>query len=357
MRFMHLSDLHIGYQFKNASFKAPSLFAKRSIELIETFYDALNQAKKEALDFILLTGDLFDHAFVSPRLIESVFDALKAVGIPIYITVGNHDVFLQNDAYKKLKTLEHIHFFSVEKPIYKLEDIEIAGINTKDFSKETLKTITSNLSQDTKHILCLHGDVYNKQDDYFLLSPNDLLTYPYDYIALGHIHKQDFLAPHIAYSGNIEPFDFSETGPKGVIIGDLDKQSFTFKKLAKRAYHVKNISVEKEDTLEIIKHKIHQGFSPHEKSTDFNRVILNGRLNRFVTIDDLFIEALKEDFYYLEVVVKTEKDYDLDHLKKTYKDTIIELIIDRYDPMKDNIDALNLALDELLKTEEGYFDH
>ncbi|MFW5864632.1 MAG: metallophosphoesterase family protein [Candidatus Izemoplasmataceae bacterium] len=355
MRFIHFSDLHIGYKFQNASFKAPHLFSKRSMELLKTFYDCLDIAKTNAYDFILLTGDLFDHAFVSPKLIDDVFQALNDTAIPTFVTVGNHDIFLQNQAYQRINEFSHIHFFSKTHPIYTLGDIEIAGINTKDFSPEFLEDVTSKLSPNKTHVLSLHGDVYNKQDDYYLVSPKVLETYPYDYIALGHIHKHDFLRPHIAYSGNLEPFDFSETGDKGYISGDLATHTFTFKKMNKRAYHVKTLQLSVEDALTSIKEKIMQAFTDHEKRQDFNRLKLTGRLNRHYTLDETFIDTVKQEFYYLEIVNDTLKDYDLIQLKKAYKDTIIELIIEEFDDHEDDLDALYLALDELLKTEEGYF--
>lgn len=354
MRFMHISDLHIGYKFKNASFKAPHLFGKRSIELIDTFYKALNTAKTKALDFILLTGDLFDHAFVSPRLIDEVFNALSALNMPVYITVGNHDIFLQNQAYKKINTIDNLYFFSKENPVYTLGNVEIAGINTKDFSTQYLDEVTSKLTKGLTHILCMHGDVYNKQDDYFLISQKELKNLPYDYIALGHIHKHDFIAPHIAYSGNLEPFDFSETEPKGYILGEIDQNKFNFHSINKRSYHVKSITLTTEDSLKSIQDKVLKAFSQDEINKDFNRLVLKGRLNRFISLDDGALDAVKEPFYYLEIQNQTQKDYDLEQLKKAYKDTIIEILIDDFNPMKDDEEALTLALDELLKTEEGY---
>lgn len=354
MRFMHISDLHIGYQFKNASFKAPHLFGKRSIELIDTFYKALSLAKDQACDFILLTGDLFDHAFVSPRLIDQVFTALKEGGIPIYITVGNHDIFLQNQAYQNLSTLENIYFFSQETPIYKLNGIEIAGINTKDFSQAFLDDVTGKLTKNIPHVLCLHGDVYNKNDDYYLTSPSALKKLPYDYIALGHIHKHDFLAPHIAYSGNLEPFDFSETDKKGYILGDLLKKTFHFHPINKRNYHVESIMLTSSDTIQTIQEKIVASFDESSKQADFIRIKLKGRLNRNVSLDEETFDAVKEAFYYLEIQNQTQKDYDLTQLKKAYKDTIIEVLIDEFDSSQDDEEALTLAIDELLKTEEGF---
>jgi DNA repair protein SbcD/Mre11 len=75
-------------------------------------------------------------------------------------------------------------------------------------------------------------------------------------VGCGHIHLHQFLAPHMAYAGNLEPFDISETGPKGYILGDLSQNSFTFVASSKRQYHQVDIVCDASDDHGVILDKI-----------------------------------------------------------------------------------------------------
>ena len=55
---------------------------------------------------------------------------------------------------------------------------------------------------------------------------NALAASPFSYIAVGHIHKPEFLLEHrMAYAGSPEPLDMTETGPHGYFIGEIDTTS------------------------------------------------------------------------------------------------------------------------------------
>ena len=83
MRFLHLSDLHIGRRVNGFS-----LLEDQSHMLEQ----ALNMA--EQADAVLLAGDLYDKAQPSSEAIRTVGDflvRLSRLGKPVFGISGNHD--------------------------------------------------------------------------------------------------------------------------------------------------------------------------------------------------------------------------------------------------------------------------
>ena len=83
MRFLHLSDLHIGRRLNGFS-------------LLEDQRAVLGQAVKlaEECDAVLLAGDLYDKPQPPAEAIRVVSDflvALRGLGKPVFAVSGNHD--------------------------------------------------------------------------------------------------------------------------------------------------------------------------------------------------------------------------------------------------------------------------
>ena len=84
MKFAHLSDVHIG------SWRDPRL---RDVSM-DLFCKAMNVCVNETVDFILISGDLFNTSMPSIDHLRAVVEVLKGVngkGIPVYYIAGSHD--------------------------------------------------------------------------------------------------------------------------------------------------------------------------------------------------------------------------------------------------------------------------
>ena len=86
VRFAHVSDIHIGSRLD----KLPEVMVKRILE--------------EKPDFVVITGDLIDSHNVVPSDLAP-FIAFKERNIPVYYTIGNHDI-MAGEAYVS-KILEY----------------------------------------------------------------------------------------------------------------------------------------------------------------------------------------------------------------------------------------------------------
>jgi exonuclease SbcD len=84
MKFAHMADIHIG------SWRDPKLKDLAT----EAFTKALEISLKKKVDFILISGDLFNTALPGIDSLKSVvkeFKILKEKDVPVYIIPGSHD--------------------------------------------------------------------------------------------------------------------------------------------------------------------------------------------------------------------------------------------------------------------------
>ena len=349
MRFIHTADLHLGLTLKTASFKHAKAHTERVFEITESLFCLFDVVKKQQIPMVFIAGDFFDHDQLSLSLVETFFDRIKQLPANVFIVFGNHDQFLKNPVYQPMMQSENIHLFSANNHKISMPTVDVYGYNTTDFNSAHLSNLS--LDKSKKNVLILHGDVTNKNDDHYLTDIQTLKQYPFNYIALGHQHKHEFLAPHIAYSGNLEPFDFSETGAKGYIDGDLSTNTFTFKAFNQRSFYRHIVQVHHTQTMIDIKQNISNQMRKDSVKKDFHRIELTGTYD----ISDPFnTESLKtlleDDFYYLEIINKLKPGYDLNQLKTLYKDTIIETVIDLSKDTDALEDSVLLAISALLET-------
>lgn len=83
-RFAHISDVHVG------AFRQPALQKL----LLNAFITAMDDCIERRVDFIVISGDLFDSNIPNMSLANAAVRKMKEVrdkGIPIYLVYGSHD--------------------------------------------------------------------------------------------------------------------------------------------------------------------------------------------------------------------------------------------------------------------------
>jgi exonuclease SbcD len=240
------------------------------------FYNALSfcvdTAINEKVDFFLFSGDAYKTAHPSQtqqRLLIQCFLRLYDASIPVIIVVGNHDHPLSFGKANALELfgefpLNGFHVISKPKTILletKNGPINIVGmpwptrnlIALKQFDTSTDR-ITEYISKAAVRIIQDHAQkldptipavlaghltvssgvfsgsekraVYGT-DPLFL--PSQLAIAPFDYVALGHLHRNQNLNPKgnipIVYAGSIERIDFGERKePKGFCLVSIPEK-------------------------------------------------------------------------------------------------------------------------------------
>jgi len=182
----------------------------------------------------------------------------------------------------------------------------------------------------------------------------------FDYVALGHIHKHDFLKPNIAYAGSLEPLSFKEIGAHGFVEVALDKNTFhaKFVPFSKREFEVHKIKVSTEDTLFTLTEKIINIAPQDRKEKNLFRILLQGttKIGLNLNMNDLHMQ-ISSDFFYIELLNETKIDVDIEAIKKQYSDHIIGKYIDKFEQLdisnKVTYRAFIIGLEALLKQKEG----
>ena len=86
-RFLHIADIHLGFDRYNSSERTKDFYYALA-DVIERY------AIAEAVDFVLIAGDLFEHRVIQPGILNQAqlcLQRLKAANIPALAIEGNHD--------------------------------------------------------------------------------------------------------------------------------------------------------------------------------------------------------------------------------------------------------------------------
>lgn len=270
MKLLHVSDVHFGTKFLN---KDPKIRQQLIDESYKTFDQVVDYVLTNDVRALLMPGDLFDGEYRSLRAekyLIDVFENLKHHGVKIFYSLGNHD---SNTTFKNgfLRELpNNVIIFNKEIPAsYLLEDkvyIHSWGHQTRVESRNLVKDFP-NAIEGYYNIGLLHCSIVSSvsaSDLYLPTKVEDLESKNYDYWALGHIHKREQVGKNIFYSGSLYGLNSKETGNKGALLINLEKNSCSvdFINLSTINYEDLKIDFENEaihtvyDLLEYIDKKI-----------------------------------------------------------------------------------------------------
>ena len=271
IKFIHAADLHLDSPFLGLSDLDEKIFEKIKESTFNALNKLVNEAIKHRVDFVLLIGDLFDNSEQSLKAqvkLKNAFDQLNEHKINVYMSYGNHD-FIQGNLYP-IEYPENVFVFPDEKVShFTYYQNEKPMVNIYGFSYETRAVTQNKIAEYNQvkaevpyHIATLHGsaDHAHGHANYAPFKLSELKDKPFDYWALGHIHKREILSesPPIVYPGNIQGRHRNETGDKGCYLIEMSKQNvnMTFLSLASIQFRSIIVNVLQEDTLHDLKEKI-----------------------------------------------------------------------------------------------------
>lgn len=111
MKFLHTSDWHIGKTLKGRS---------RLDEQTQILKEIVDIASREAVDAVLIAGDLYETSAPSAQaqqLVVHALIALKQTGAEVIAMAGNHDHAVTFDAYRPLMAAAGIHLVGQVRPV------------------------------------------------------------------------------------------------------------------------------------------------------------------------------------------------------------------------------------------------
>lgn len=234
-RFIHAADLHLDTPFSGMSGVPEQLRQYLQGSTFAALGGLVDLAISEKVDFIVISGDVYDASESSLRAqlrLREAWERLGQHGIPVYVIHGNHDPL--NSRRLRLAHPPHVTIFGA-----KVESINatrrsdgetvavVSGISYPNAAvmENTSLQFRRDSASKLYHIGLLHANVDGQEghDAYSPCSLRDLQNTGYDYWALGHIHKRQVLSqsPWIIYPGNIQGRSLKETGPKGCYVVDV----------------------------------------------------------------------------------------------------------------------------------------
>lgn len=222
MKFIHTGDIHWG-MFPDSD-KPWSRDRAQAIK--ESFEEIIRLAREKDVDFLLIAGDLFHRQPLARDLKEVNYLFSTIPSVRVVLIAGNHDRIQANSALMSFTWCSNVTFLmnrELESVIFKDCNTEIYGFSY--YSAEISEPVLDELEiadNGRIQILLAHGG----DNSHVPMNKNVLSSYPFSYIALGHIHKpQVLLEKRAAFCGSPEPLDKTETGPHGVFFGEIDSAS------------------------------------------------------------------------------------------------------------------------------------
>jgi len=273
IKFLHFADVHLGVE-NYGRYDAKTGFHSRLNDFIQSLSTIVNIGIEEKIDFALFCGDAYKSNNPSPtyqREFARQVYRLSEANIPIVLINGNHDnplTFGRASALDIFRTLHIPNTHVVTEPdLINLQTakgiVQIVGIpwptrnqylekdeyrdsNTNSINQKiqnrVIKTITDKISLlDNRYpkIIAAHLTIsealFSGSENYAMIGNDPTISArffkdtPFDYIALGHIHRYQNLNPDnnppIVYSGSIERINFGEEKEdKGFCIGEIGEK-------------------------------------------------------------------------------------------------------------------------------------
>ncbi|EOF7812601.1 exonuclease SbcCD subunit D [Listeria monocytogenes] len=239
IQFLHMADLHLDSPFIGLSTLPQPLFSAIQESTFQSLERITTVAIKEAVDFVLIAGDIYDSEDQSVRAqarFAKEMKRLEAANIPVFMIHGNHD-FIEKHK-EKLELPSNVHVFSEQVEVMSHKTTTGVSVNIYGFSYNERHIRSSRVGEykiqgDADfHIALLHGSEVSSSEEHDVYAPfrvQEISKKGFDYWALGHIHKRQLLAetPSIYYPGNIQGRNRKESGEKGASIITLSEASTT----------------------------------------------------------------------------------------------------------------------------------
>lgn len=240
MRFLHTADWQLGM---TRHFLAGDAQPRYSAARRDAVAGLGALAAEAGAEFVVVAGDVFEHNQLAPQVVSQSLEAMRAIGIPVYLLPGNHDPLDASSVYTSA-------LFTAERPD-NVTVLDRAGVHevgpgleivaapwrSKVPTTDLVADVLDGLAPDTAtRILLAHGGVdaldpdRDKPSLIRLARLDDALARGVvHYVALGDKHSLTQVggSGRVWYSGSPEVtnFDDVEAGPGHVLIVDIDDTS------------------------------------------------------------------------------------------------------------------------------------
>jgi exonuclease SbcD len=257
VRLIHTSDWHLGRTFHRVGMQdAQARFLDHLVRVV----------REQAVDVVLVAGDVYDRALPSVDTVAMLDDALvrlREAGAQVVLASGNHDSPQRLGFGARVMAVGGVHVRTeparCAEPILLSDDYGPVAVYPVPYLEPTLVGAALDLSDGrplshqrvltqvmeriradlarqpagTRSVVAAHAFVVGGQasDSERDISVGGVAAVPtavfdgVDYVALGHLHGRTTLSDRLRYSGSPIAYSFSEAGQvKGSWLVELDAQ-------------------------------------------------------------------------------------------------------------------------------------
>lgn len=361
VKFIHTADLHLDSPFIGLKNLPEILYKRIKDSTFRSYKRVIDLAIREQVDFIIISGDIYDGNDRSLRAQIKFRDQLTRLtdhNVEVFIIHGNHDHL--DGQWVPLDWPDFVHFFAAEVqaiPYYK-NGKQIAQIYGYSYpEREVSENIAKHYSKQGQahyHIGVIHGTVTGAEghDPYAPFALTDLLEKDFDYWALGHIHKQQIVHtfPPVIYPGNIQGRHRKESGEKGCFLVELNEQgaNWQFCPTADIIWDELTININNLETTDELITALNEGVTDTRRVREgvFLSIFLKGAgslhsiLHQGNFLDDL-IESIMDREYNLTnfvwiIGVRLETSMNINREKVKYQSSFIGDLLEISDQYQDH---------------------
>lgn len=250
MRFLHLSDLHLGKRVNEFSMLEDQAYILKEI---------LNIIDEQKVEAVLIAGDIYDKVIPSAeavRLLDDFLTRIAARELPVFLISGNHDSAERVAFGSRLMSSRQIYLSPVfesdvepvtisdrygEINIYMLPFVKPSLVK-RVYPEEEIITYQDAVSAavqhmqidtDKRNILLAHqfvtGAARCDSEELSVGGLDDVdasIFDGFDYVALGHLHGPQKIGKEtVRYSGTPLKYSFSEANQKkAAVIVDVEEK-------------------------------------------------------------------------------------------------------------------------------------
>ncbi|MBR5761977.1 MAG: metallophosphoesterase [Lachnospiraceae bacterium] len=321
MRLIHCADIHLDSKL-NANL-TPDKGRERKQEILNTFVRMIDYAAGNAVDAVLICGDLFDTGNVSALARNTVRDAvIKHPGIDFYLLKGNHDTDAFINSFDEIPS--NLKLFNDTWTVYTAGRSGNVCIHGVELDSDNSRSVQSSFSPDPMNIniVMLHGQQAESvsRDKAEVIDLKQFRNKGINYLALGHVHEYvsaplDGYAKY-CYPGCLEGRGFDETGEHGFVLLDVDEETGevtdTFVPFATRHIYEINADVTGlNDSPSMLDAARKAVAATDAGDDDMVKIVLTGDVDVECEKDTEFIrKSMEDDFYFLKVYDKTKLKVD-----------------------------------------------
>jgi DNA repair protein SbcD/Mre11 len=234
MKLIHIADTHLGL----AAFSRldpESGMNLREKQVYDNFLRAINDIINAKPDVLVHAGDLFDTVKPKTKAYTTVLEALDRLhtaGIPLMIIAGNHSMVKTRYTTSPYEVLTYHPSTITAAYKFRYEKAEIGDtlfhLIPNMLRVEDYRTAYNQVELSGKHnnVLVTHGLATAIKDKRLATVAeheldNTILSDRFDYIALGHYHRQCQITDNAWYAGSTEFLTYGEIADtKGGLVVD-----------------------------------------------------------------------------------------------------------------------------------------